>query len=249
MRRRSSTASCAHWKKMLHRWPWSRPWNGNRSQLGQTRSSESKRAGRERGDRPSFRRTLGPAKIVSPNSLIPPTGATVTRSPTAPTAVLALRSRDRFPYDRATTTMSGFTMCPDCQREYDDSSRTAAFTPSQTPVRYVAHRSSCWTSSGYELQRPNREDPIRRTAPGCYVDRAIVAIKGLGGYHLACDPFDAAAVTDPAESQGAPGQTSSRSWLATWSQVRATLPRELGRRDAPHLSATSHSVLLEQSGG
>jgi len=95
------------------------------------------------------------------------------------------------PYDRATTTMSAFEMCPDCQKEFDD----------PTDRRFHAQPNACPACGpqvrlldrfGHEL-RGKPGDPIQRTAQ-LLRGRAIVAIKGLGGYHLACDPFDAAAV-------------------------------------------------------
>jgi hydrogenase maturation protein HypF len=95
------------------------------------------------------------------------------------------------PYDRATTTMSGFTMCPDCQREYDDpDDRRFHAQPNACPV--CGPRVRLLDKFGHELYA-KPEDPIARTAR-MLRGRAVVAIKGLGGYHLACDPFDGRAV-------------------------------------------------------
>ena len=95
------------------------------------------------------------------------------------------------PYDRAATTMSRFEMCPECQSEYDDpSDRRFHAQPNACPD--CGPRARLLDRFGHELRvRPG--DPISRTAQ-LLRGRAIVAIKGLGGYHLACDPFDAAAV-------------------------------------------------------
>ena len=95
------------------------------------------------------------------------------------------------PYDRATTTMSGFEMCPGCQREYDDpADRRFHAQPNACPV--CGPRVRLLDRFGHEL-RVKPGDPISRAAQ-ILRGRAVVAIKGLGGYHLACDPFDAAAV-------------------------------------------------------
>jgi hydrogenase maturation protein HypF len=95
------------------------------------------------------------------------------------------------PYDRATTTMSTFEMCPECRREYDDpTDRRFHAQPNACPV--CGPRVRLLDRFGHEL-RVKPEDPIQRAAQ-VLRGRAIVAIKGLGGYHLACDPFDAAAV-------------------------------------------------------
>jgi hydrogenase maturation protein HypF len=95
------------------------------------------------------------------------------------------------PYDRATTTMSAFGMCLDCRREYDDpADRRFHAQPNACPD--CGPRVRLLDRFGHEL-RVKPGDPISRTAQ-LLRGRAVVAIKGLGGYHLACDPFDAAAV-------------------------------------------------------
>ena len=98
----------------------------------------------------------------------------------------------QVPYDRATTTMASFEMCPECSHEYQDPlNRRFHAQPNACPacgprVRLLDGR------SGRELNvRP--EDPVGRAAQ-MLRGRAILAIKGLGGYHLACNPFDERAV-------------------------------------------------------
>jgi hydrogenase maturation protein HypF len=95
------------------------------------------------------------------------------------------------PYDRATTTMSGFTMCPDCLREYEDpADRRFHAQPNACPA--CGPRVRLLDKFGHWLHA-KPDDPILRTAK-MLRGRAVVAIKGLGGYHLACDPFDEKAV-------------------------------------------------------
>ena len=95
------------------------------------------------------------------------------------------------PYDRSTTTMSRFEMCPECQREYDDpADRRFHAQPNACPA--CGPRVRLLDRFGHEL-RAKPDDPILRTTR-MLQGRAIVAIKGLGGYHLACDPFDERAV-------------------------------------------------------
>ena len=90
------------------------------------------------------------------------------------------------PYDRPQTTMAVFEMCPPCQREYDE--------PGDR--RFHAQPNAC-ADCGPQLQlvrcelpsRPpperGRELPVREAAK-LLRDGAIVAVKGIGGYHLAC---------------------------------------------------------------
>jgi hydrogenase maturation protein HypF len=95
------------------------------------------------------------------------------------------------PYDRAMTTMASFEMCPECQREYDDpSDRRFHAQPNACPA--CGPQMRLLDRFGHEL-KDDREDAICRTAR-VLRGRAVVAIKGLGGYHLACDPFDVKAV-------------------------------------------------------
>jgi hydrogenase maturation protein HypF len=87
--------------------------------------------------------------------------------------------------------MASFEMCPECQREYDDpADRRFHAQPNACPV--CGPRIWLLDRSGYELH-DRMEDPILQTAR-MLRGRAIVAVKGLGGYHLACDPFDERAV-------------------------------------------------------
>jgi len=95
------------------------------------------------------------------------------------------------PYDRAMTTMAGFTLCPACRKEYDDpADRRFHAQPNACPV--CGPRVRLLDRAGRALHA-GVEDPIARTADLLH-GGAVVAIKGLGGYHLACDPFNHDAV-------------------------------------------------------
>lgn len=84
------------------------------------------------------------------------------------------------PYDRPNTTMRRFAMCPLCQAEYDDpANRRFHAQPNACPV--CGPR--VWLSDGNGREIPG--DAVRLGA-AMLRDGAIVAIKGIGGFHLAC---------------------------------------------------------------
>ncbi|WP_375546118.1 carbamoyltransferase HypF [Sedimentimonas flavescens] len=85
-----------------------------------------------------------------------------------------------LPYDRAQTTMAPFEMCPACRAEYSD----------PADRRFHAQPVAC-PDCGPRLwfERAGAEmpgDPIAQAVEDLRAGR-IVAIKGLGGFHLACD--------------------------------------------------------------
>lgn len=87
-----------------------------------------------------------------------------------------------IPYDRPRTTMAPFRMCAACQAEYDDPANR----------RFHAQPNACW-DCGPQLQfwsaagsLIDTAEPIRDAAKLLERD-AIVAVKGLGGFHLACN--------------------------------------------------------------
>ncbi|MFO8049726.1 MAG: carbamoyltransferase HypF, partial [Desulfosudaceae bacterium] len=96
---------------------------------------------------------------------------------------------DDVPYDRPNTSMKHFTMCPDCQAEYDDpDNRRFHAQPNACPV--CGPRLRLFDNRRNEI---TEEDPIPATASLLKQGR-IVAIKGLGGFHLAVDARNAEAV-------------------------------------------------------
>ncbi|MDC2957941.1 carbamoyltransferase HypF [Streptomyces gilvifuscus] len=97
-----------------------------------------------------------------------------------------------MPYDRALTTMTGFPMCPACAREYGDpADRRFHAQPVACPD--CGPRLSLEPAVGSGL-RPARDGDALAAARALLAAGGIVAVKGLGGYHLACDATDARAV-------------------------------------------------------
>jgi len=87
-----------------------------------------------------------------------------------------------LPYDRERTSMAAFSMCPACRREYLDP-RDRRFHAEPTACPACGPRLTLLDSSGRTL---GVTDAIREAATALRAGR-IVAVKGLGGYHLACD--------------------------------------------------------------
>jgi hydrogenase maturation protein HypF len=92
------------------------------------------------------------------------------------------------PYDRVNTTMAAFTMCPACAREYESpEDRRFHAQPNACPA--CGPRLRLLAPSGAILLA----DPLA-TAGAALREGSIVAVKGLGGFHLACDAASPAAV-------------------------------------------------------
>jgi hydrogenase maturation protein HypF len=93
-----------------------------------------------------------------------------------------------IPYDRAYTTMAGFVMCDDCRAEYEDPAhRRFHAQPNACPV--CGPSLDLFDSSG----RPVEGDKLD-TAISLLKEGNILALKGLGGYHLAVDACNDEAV-------------------------------------------------------
>ena len=97
------------------------------------------------------------------------------------------------PYDRGLTTMAGFQMCERCEREHHDvrdrrfhSQPTACWECGPRVALVLAGERPCGDA-------PSAPDPIEETI-ALLCEGAIVAVKGLGGYHLMVDARDEEAV-------------------------------------------------------
>jgi hydrogenase maturation protein HypF len=94
-----------------------------------------------------------------------------------------------IPYDRPQTSMAAFEMCARCRAEYDDPENR----------RFHAQPNACWDcgpQAEFQDARGERiscDDPIGEAAARLRAG-AIVAVKGLGGFHLAADATNSEAV-------------------------------------------------------
>jgi len=107
---------------------------------------------------------------------------------------------EKLPYDRQNTSMKEFPLCEQCQKEYYD----------PTDRRYDAQGITCpvcgpklslLSNDGEVLDK----DPIPETAKLLY-EGAIVAIKGIGGYHIAVDAKNEKAVKELRKRRKRPSQ-------------------------------------------
>ena len=105
-----------------------------------------------------------------------------------------------IPYDRPLTTMVSFVMCPECQAEYDDpADRRFHAQPNACPA--CGPRVWVVSSADAAVHLPSGVEAIA-AARQLLMDGGILAVKGLGGFHLACDATSDEAVARLRERKG-----------------------------------------------
>ncbi|NNE96156.1 MAG: carbamoyltransferase HypF, partial [Acidimicrobiales bacterium] len=145
-----------------------------------------------------------------------------------------------LPYDRPNTTMASFAMCPACEAEYRD----------PTSRRYHAQPIACH-ECGPTLAfvdsagRVQNGDPIDRAAEALRCG-SVVAIKGLGGFHLACDATNDAAVAMLRERKHRPDKPFA---LMVPNLAAARHLVALDEHEARELSSPARPVVLARALG
>ncbi|MEA3289296.1 MAG: carbamoyltransferase HypF [Campylobacterota bacterium] len=107
---------------------------------------------------------------------------------------------DKLPYDRIDTSMEKFQMCKECEKEYTD----------PTNRRYHAQVTSC-KNCGPVLELRGKSEELRVSGDKI-IDKSvefikdgyILAVKGIGGYHLVCDATNSKAVEKLRERKNRP---------------------------------------------
>jgi hydrogenase maturation protein HypF len=99
---------------------------------------------------------------------------------------------DSLPYDRQNTSMRAFPLCEDCESEYlDPANRRFHAEPVACPA--------CGPQVYFEAADADsvlHEDAALEAAVAALRDGRVVAVKGIGGYHLVCDAGSVEAVAD-----------------------------------------------------
>lgn len=140
-----------------------------------------------------------------------------------------------LPYDRARTTMADFPMCPACAAEYAD----------PADRRFHAQPVACAACGPKVWIEPPAEDPIAEAARRLRAGD-VVAIKGLGGFHLSCDAGNAAAVALLRARKRRPAKPFAL--MGTEAMIRAHC--DMRPAEAALLNdAAAPIVLLRRSGG
>jgi len=141
-----------------------------------------------------------------------------------------------LPYDRPNTSMAEFTQCPVCQSEYDN--------PSDR--RFHAQPNACadcgpslWLESG--TGETVSGDPIAG-AVDAMRQGGIVAVRGVGGFHLVCDAGNDAAVSELRRRKHRPGKPFAVMGLNTRSLDMFV---ELTAEGKEHLASSAAPIVLQ----
>jgi len=130
----------------------------------------------------------------------------------------------QLPYDRAQTSMASFEMCSSCKREYED----------PLDRRFHAQPTAC-PVCGPRLTMPI-DEIVARLRRG-----EIVAVKGLGGFHLACDARNDKAVARLRRAKQRDGKPFAV-MVAGLAAARTLV--DLGDAEAECLSSTRRPIVL-----
>ena len=139
----------------------------------------------------------------------------------------------RLPYDRPNTTMAGFDMCPQCRSEYEDpADRRFHAEPIACPDcgPSLSYQDAGETAEGEEALT-NAVDALRQGK--------VVAVKGIGGYHLMCDASSDAAVCRLRNNKPRPDKP-----LAVMFPAPAEAPFEFAEKIVS-LSSSDRAFLLQ----
>src|SRR5262249_4957761 len=146
---------------------------------------------------------------------------------------------DALPYDRPNTTMRAFAMCPACAREYHDPADRRFHAQ---PVACPACGRRLWLEHGGQVV------PGDALAGAVALLRAghTVALKALGGFHLACDARNESAVARLRERK----RRGAKPFAVMFPDLESVgAVCDLSAADAALLSSPRRPIVLLRSGG
>lgn len=155
----------------------------------------------------------------------------------------------KLPYDRPETSMAQFAMCPACQEEYSD----------PADRRFHAQPDACfecgpeigWIESGCAdglspegiswAKNVEESDEIFHRAAKLIEEGGIVAVKGLGGYHLVCDAANESALAALRQRKHRPGKAFA---VMVASAEEARTLCEVNDAEARQLTSPARPIVL-----
>lgn len=150
---------------------------------------------------------------------------------------------DHLPYDRAATSMAAFPMCEKCAAEYADPLDRRFHA--QPDACFECGPSVTWRvgADGEELIGKTREesDAIFAAAVEMLLAGKILAVKGLGGFHLACDANNAEAVAELRRRKRRDGKAFA---VMAPSVAAARALCEVSAEEEAVLTGASHPIVL-----
>ncbi len=141
----------------------------------------------------------------------------------------------RLPYDRPQTAMAPFSMCPACRKEYEDPlDRRFHAQPNACPV--CGPQLSVFDAKGNALEGDPVQVAVRAIREG-----KILALKGIGGFHLVCDARNPEAVK-LLKKRKRRDEKPLAVMTANLASARAFL--EVNEKEAELLSSPAHPIVL-----
>lgn len=139
-----------------------------------------------------------------------------------------------IPYDRQHTSMAVFTQCSDCQAEYDNpENRRFHAQPNACP--------QCGPKLWLQLADKTITDDAIQMAAQCIKQGKILAIKGIGGFHLVCDALNEEAVSLLRSRKKRPAKAFAL-MARDVNQVRCYA--EVNGEEAHHLQSSAAPIVL-----
>jgi hydrogenase maturation protein HypF len=173
---------------------------------------------------------------------------------------------ERLPYDRPNTSMKAFALCPDCALEYSDIHQRRYHAqpiacPRCGPLLELIEINTQNCLGGTIISHPLYGEKALQQAHDLLFQGKILAVKGLGGFHLACDATNEQAVQTLRHRKGRPHKSlavmcpsigeaekhvdlvpEDKRLLESWQRPILLLPRKENSALAPSISPDNHQI-------